>query len=127
MAEKFRFLFVLLLIIFMADTSGCGTPKENLIKNPSFEDILLAIPPLGTLMPLIPRGRNLSWNKGRPIRGNDFVTIINNTGNDARYKQSIPVTESKSYHLTAWAKTENIGDKGLGANISIMESVTTSP
>ena len=115
MARKFRFLFVFLLIIFMADTSGCGAPKENLIKNPSFEDISNGNPAVWDISAFDPKGAEFKLEQGPAHSGQRFVTIISNTGNDARYKQSVPVSESKSYHLTAWAKTENVGDKGLGA------------
>lgn len=64
--------------------------------------------------------------KGSGHSGRSYVTIISHNANDARYCQTVPVSENKLYKLTAWTKTEKVGIQELGSNISIEESLFTS-
>ncbi len=52
--------------------------------------------------------------------------IINNNANDARYKQTIKVEKDSYYELSCWVKTENVGKKAKGANISVEGVMATS-
>lgn len=105
---------------------GCDTPKENLLKNPSFEEVHNGRPAFWETMAFEPDNSQFAVEKGAGRSGQRFAAITSTSGNDARYWQRVPVQEFKCYKITAWAKTENIGKKGLGANISIMENLLIS-
>ncbi len=46
---------------------------------------------------------------------------------DARIEQVIPVLADQWYLFSAWAKTENISDSGVGANLSVIDAMEHSP
>jgi cbb3-type cytochrome oxidase subunit 3 len=58
--------------------------------------------------------------------GSKSAYIISSSLSDARYIQHIPVEGDTLYKFSCWIKTENVPDDTLGANISILYTLTTS-
>jgi hypothetical protein len=51
-----------------------------------------------------------------------IITITSNQPNDARWTQNVPVSPSTWYRISGWVKTENVGDKAMGAYLSVMNT-----
>jgi len=99
----------------------CAFAAENLIQNPSFEDINDNMP--------------VGWNTWvwdyRPgvvefgaeqegsHSGQYYVTINNKKGRDSRYLQEVAVNSNSCYRFSGWIKTEKVGGDTLGANLSL--------
>lgn len=60
----------------------------------------------------------IDYNTPEHKSGSRSVCIINNSPNDARVEQQIPVKENTYYKISCWVKTENVGNDKKGANIS---------
>ena len=120
------FLAVLTLLLFSA--SGIFA-AVNLVKNPSFEDGTGAMPTEWQSGAYIekPGVTDFKWESNNAHSGKKYVTITNNSENDARFKQDVPVKENAFYKLSCWTKTKNVGAQNKGANISIEGKLETSP
>jgi len=103
-----------------------GFAAENLLKNPSFEEVDNNMPVGWTTW---------VWNYQNGVvefkveqegaqSGQYYVTIENREARDARYLQEVTVSPNSYYKLSGWIKTENVGNDVLGANLSL-EGVTT--
>ncbi|NJD02519.1 MAG: phospholipid carrier-dependent glycosyltransferase, partial [Ruminiclostridium sp.] len=58
--------------------------------------------------------------------GKSSALIINNKATDSRFKQEIKVKSNTYYRLSCWIKTEDVGSKTIGANLSIDGLLPTS-
>jgi hypothetical protein len=126
MNKKTWMILIVTLMIVIFFTSGCGPQKVNLLKNPSFEEIIDGRPVGWETTAFNPVATEFKTEQGQGHSGNHYVTIINHEQNDARYCQVLPVNEFQCYKVTAWAKSENIGMQEIGANISIKEDLVNS-
>lgn len=126
MAKKTWMALAVLLIVTIFYISGCATQKENLIKNPSFEETSYGHPVGWESMSFDPKASEFKVEQRPGHSGHQYVTIINHTQNDTRYWQQVPVAEFKCYKVTAWVKTEHVGMQQIGANISIKDDLAAS-
>ncbi len=60
-----------------------------------------------------------SWTAG--TTGIGTISISNLQPNDARWVQTVRVTPSKSYWVSGWVRTENVGRDVLGGHITVMD------
>ncbi len=58
--------------------------------------------------------------------GSISAYISNNSPNDARYVQDIPVKGDTFYKFSCWIKTEDVLEDSKGANLSVLNTLTTS-
>lgn len=121
--KKIFFLLVVVFTLLMGSTAFAN--GDNLVQNPGFE-----------------QGSLDKWEKGAydskngvtefklddtvSYSGSKSACIINNSPNDARYKQKIKVNGNSYYKLSCWVKAENIGSEFKGANISVDGILDTS-
>jgi len=121
MAKKMLLVVITILLIFSAFQLAYAAGEVNLIQNPSFEDGTGGNPAQWSSWAWKPDADAVDFKleKGAAHTGNNFVTITNNTENDARYAQTIKVEEGATYKLSCWIKTENVGKDNTGANISL--------
>lgn len=123
-----KFISVILLLLVFAVFLPVYGSGENLITNYSFEDVS-GDNPSGWSTWAWDRGEDITVFKVRKDdvhSGSRCVTIINNKGNDARYKQVVQVEENSKYKISCWIKTKNVGEKKTGANLSVEGRVETS-
>ncbi len=122
-------VFAISLSLLTLAACFAGIAGDNLVQNASFENEF--------------DGKPASWDtwawdtkpgvteyrlETRAAHsGTRFVTIENKTENDARYRQAIAVKSNTYYRLSAWVKTENVGEQKMGAIVSLDGSVYTSP
>ncbi len=67
-----------------------------------------------------PSATRFTWTAG--AAGIGTIGISSLQPNDARWIQTVPVTPSKSYWVSGWIRTENVGEGGgLGGYITIMD------
>lgn len=99
---------------------------ENLIKNPGMESMSHGKPDNWDTWEFNESDAKYSIESGAAREGNRYGVIRCNKENDARFIQEVDVKENKIYRISCWVKTENVGTKVLGANISILNSVYTS-
>ncbi len=120
-----KLLFLVIVIFTLLTSITVFATDANLVQNPGFE-----------------QGSLDKWEKGSYDNSEgvtEFVVddtvwysesksacIINNSANDARYKQKIKVKGNSYYKLSCWVKTENIGSDFKGANISVDGITDTS-
>jgi len=118
----------LTLIVFSILTVSSLTcfAQGSIIKNPSFEEKNDSNPASWEAWSYDSTATTFKLEEGEGHTGKGFVSIDSKKVNDARYKQSIAVEDNKTYKLTCWAKTENVGDKNTGAVISILDYVYSS-
>jgi dolichyl-phosphate-mannose-protein mannosyltransferase len=104
--------------------------ENNLVKNPSFEQENGNMPTewLSDSYDKNQGASEIKYEKALAHSGESFVTIINNSTNDTRFKQDINVKENSIYKLSCWIKTEDVGSaqNEKGANISIEGKMETS-
>jgi hypothetical protein len=113
------------VVLFCIVFYQCAFAAENLLKNPSFEDINNNMPvgwytwvwdyKPGTVEFFVEQEGSRS--------GQNYVTIENKEGRDSRYYQEVAVNSNSCYKFSAWIKTQNVSDNVLGANLSL-EGIT---
>lgn len=96
---------------------------SNLVRNPSFEQETSAMTQMWESDQWDKNAgvTEVLYEKGLGHTGDSFVTIINHSVNDTRFKQVIEIKKDTMYRVTCWIKTEDVGEgqNGKGANISI--------
>jgi hypothetical protein len=123
---------VFLALSFMpAPVSSAGeesTGEENLIQNASFEEGSGNIPSSWSTWAWKTESNVTEFKveDGDAHTGSRFVTIINKKENDARYRQTVSVSENTIYRLSCWIRTENAGSGKTGANLSIEGRIVPS-
>ncbi|NTV88858.1 MAG: phospholipid carrier-dependent glycosyltransferase [Clostridiales bacterium] len=93
-------------------------PASNLVLNPGFEE---------NESTDVFYWDTWSWqDEGTAITdtttshtGKASVKVINETATDTRFKQTIKARPNTYYKLSCWAKTDNAGPDGKGANLSL--------
>lgn len=120
-------IIIFWFFIFMAFSSFAS---DNLLQNPSFEQESGAMPASweNSSWDVKPGVSEFNYEKGEAHSGDGFVTVTNNSENDARFTQNVSVKDNTTYRLSCWIKTENVGtvQNGKGANISVEGKVETS-
>ena len=58
--------------------------------------------------------------------GSSSIRIESYSVNDVRLYQSIPVDPNSTYRASCWAKTDSVGNEGVGANLSVIGLFTMS-
>ncbi len=58
--------------------------------------------------------------------GNKSAKLVCPAENDARFVQSVNVKSDTLYRIAGWIKTENVGEKVLGANLSLLDTFIVS-
>ncbi|WP_010248351.1 carbohydrate binding domain-containing protein [Acetivibrio cellulolyticus] len=66
-----------------------------------------------------PGAGEISVQTAQAHSGNNCVRITNSVGNDSRVVQVVPVKPSTLYKISGWVKTENVGNEGKGAILSV--------
>lgn len=123
-----RTFIITFLIILLARGLNASAENVNLVVNGSFEEQT--------------SGKASFWNvydwenkagvtefkldNTEKRSGNLSACIINNMPNDARFKQVIMTKPASYYKLSCWIKTENVGNGGKGANLSVEGIIDTS-
>jgi dolichyl-phosphate-mannose-protein mannosyltransferase len=120
--------FVMVLALMIMPVSPLFAAENN-VKNPSFENGSGGMPSDWQTKGYItnPGVTDFRQEAGLAHSGKSYVTIVNNTENDAKFSQDVPVMENRMYKISCWIKTENVGTKNKGANIGIEGKMETSP
>ncbi|MFA6309458.1 MAG: hypothetical protein WC677_06930 [Clostridia bacterium] len=124
---KKRILFLTIAFTLVFGSSVFANVKLN-IQNPGFEDVKSGKISFWTTH---------AWDETAGITvfsidknifhsGKNSMTITSNKTNDARYEQTIKVDSDSYYKFSCWIKTENVGTKAKGANVSVEGILDTS-
>jgi hypothetical protein len=124
---KKRILFLTIAFTLVFGSSVFANVKLN-IQNPGFENVASGKVSFWTTH---------AWNEATGITvfsidknifhsGKNSVTITSSKSNDARYEQTIKVDSDSYYKFSCWIKTENVGTKEKGANLSAEGILDTS-
>ncbi len=124
-------LYFLTFFIIFACPLGTGvvfSDGENLIANPSFEEVSGDKPIAWRIWTWEKDSTysSLGIETDETFSGSSSAIITNNKDNDARYIQSINVQQDSYYRVSCMIKTEGVETNGLGANISIEGRLETS-
>lgn len=120
--------FFLLIIVLMCTVSACSSTE---LKNTDFEGGMTS------------SGGIADWKRydynGKMAEDNPFtefsladgvsgkaVCIYNKQLNDARIYQHVAAEKNSNYKVTAYIRTEDVGEEGAGANISVKDYSGTS-
>lgn len=101
----------------------------NLLLNGSFEDGAFApdADPTAWTRDAWDWSRStFTWDNGQTHSGTRSIKITNETANDARWTQTVPVEPNTDYRLSGWIRTEGVAHTqesiDAGANISVFDS-----
>ncbi len=129
MKKLMRYSFLTILMIFLMSglfTYQICAQEDNLLRNPSFED---GDASWGYYDWRNSQGQyrsEFTYENGDAHSGAACGVISSKKPNDARFKQSVPVSENKIYRISCWIKTKDVGMDNKGANISIEGRFETS-
>lgn len=110
------------LMIFSAPV---WAENPNLVKNPGFEEAEGNDPYYWVSGSWENNGK-FNLDNTQAHSGKSSALITNSKATDSRFKQQIPVEPGRYYRLSCWIKTEDVGTKEKGANISIDGLIETS-
>ncbi len=118
---KKSFLWLLLLVLMLCPLAGLAEDGENLLENPSFEELDGDGMPVGwtTDAYRLQEGYTVFSVTDDAENGDHAVTISNLAENDARFYQTVTVEPDSLYCLSGWVRTEDVPDSGHGANLSV--------
>lgn len=116
-----RFFACFALIIALLLPMAASAEAENLLVNPSFEELETDGLPTGWYEDAYVRqeGYTLYSVVDDAKEGGRSVQINNLGLNDARFAQEVAVEPETLYRLSGWIKTEEVSEEGWGANLSI--------
>ncbi len=128
MKPRHIFAVAVVLILLVSIASSAGASSESLVVNPSFEEGSGNIPYGWTTWQWNsdPGVTEFGIKEGDAHSGSRYVTVQNNSDNDARFRQTVRVEQNSKYRISCRVKTENTGKDTLGANISIEGRLETS-
>ena len=128
MRRYIAFIFILLLLapLCPALRAGAEGTVENLAVNGDFEAVDgLGMPEGWTTEGYDPGASDFHLvDEGED--GGKCVLVVNNSENDARFAQDIPVEPDTLYRLTCRVKAEDCGLTGNGAGISVRDTFASS-
>ena len=117
---KTKELFLITLIIFLF-TGAWYVYSENMISNPSFEELTQEGNPVNwRTQSWTSSGNQFGVDKSSAHSGTHSVFINNDVPNHGYYIQGVSVKPNSFYKVSAWIKTENIAQGPEGAGISII-------
>jgi Gpi18-like mannosyltransferase len=101
---------------------------ENILRNGDFEDIAGGLPHMWStdIYGEDHAGVRFYVESQGAYSGNNYVTIENIRPNDSKLTQYLTVKPNTIYKFSCWIKAEGIGDKALGANITVLDILETS-
>jgi len=73
-----------------------------------------------------PNATDFSVESGNACAGERYISIVNNVPNDARYEQTVNVERNTIYKISCCVRTEEVGEHGTGASISLYGRFTSS-
>jgi len=116
MRKSCVWLLLLTLVLALCPFAALGEEDENLLTNPSFEQLDSDGMPVGwsTDAYRLQEGYTVFSVTDEAEDGEHAVTINNLAENDARFYQTVTVEPSSLYCLSGWVKTEDIPDSGHG-------------
>ncbi len=124
-----RYSFLVMVMGLMILPVSVLFAAGNMVKNPSFEEGSGGMPSEWQTRTYItnPGVTDFRQEGGNTHSGSKYATMVNNAENDAKFSQELSVKESRTYKISCWIKTENVGEKNKGANIGIEGKLETSP
>jgi len=119
-------IFLILIFIVLSSLNIFST--ENLVKNPSFENIQDNVPENWTISAWDknPGTTEFTVEKNIAHSAKKSFCIKNKKPNDARLVQNIKVMPDKFYKYSAFVLAKNCGSKSLGAVLSFTGKMETS-
>lgn len=127
MQKSFAKIFLLFFLCFVLLCPLLGAAQgDNLLSNGDFETLTAAE---------LPRDWQYSyWKKdgstfsvyGEGQDGGNCIGIVNETDNDARFEQTIPVKPNTYYHISAYVYSEQCSYTGVAAVLSVADSFAIS-
>lgn len=126
MPKKILQIFLILLISCLCNIYGFAQ-KENLVQNPVFELSDEYTSFWETYQWLDePDTSEFDLDETISHTGSRSAYIVNTSPNDARYLQRIPVKGDTLYKFSCWIKTEDVPIDSIGANLSVLYTLTSS-
>ena len=129
-SRKLKIFLVLVcaLQFFSISSVLSQVEKDNLVKNPGFEEGEPSQPHFwySDSWDSKPGVTEFILDEDHFYSGSRSALIINNSKNDSRYKQVIKAKKDTYYRLSCWVKTEGVGNDFKGANISAEGLTKTS-
>jgi hypothetical protein len=120
MKNKIRFTFILSVVLF---SSAMLFAEDNLIKNPSFEDVVNGKPSFWdeTGWKVDPARTTYGIDTANPHSGKNSAMLINKQENHSYYTQVVTVAENSTYKLSAFIKTDKVGKETIGGTIGVKD------
>ncbi len=117
----YALLLAIMMMVLALPTSALG--EENLLTNPSFEELNEAGLPKGWYTDAyVTQAGYTTYDVSEDAYDGERCAMINNIGmNDARFAQKVDVIPSTLYCLSGWIKVDNMLDSGRGANLSVKD------
>lgn len=127
MKKGLTYLLPVILLFFISWATVLAD-SANLIPNPGFEEGSNGEPYFWAKNAWDNNGgvTVFMWDDSQKHSGTKSVCILNNSPNDARYRQQVKAETNSYYKISCWAKTENVGMNNKGANISADGILDTS-
>jgi Gpi18-like mannosyltransferase len=124
-----RWFSCIFLMMAMLFSHLLWADAENLVRNFSFEKTTVDnTPPGWTLVHWDANSAVVGEvDKQHRYQGAVAFRIDVPTPDDARIEQVIPVLANQWYRFSAWVKTQNVSESGVGANLSVIDAMEHSP
>lgn len=112
---------ILSVILLCTMSYQCVFATENLLQNPSFEDLNNDMPVhwYTWVWDYKPDIVEFTVEQDGSYSGSNYVTIENKEGRDSRFFQTVNVNPNSCYRFSAWVKADNVGKEKLGVNLSL--------
>ncbi|AUG58294.1 MAG TPA: phospholipid carrier-dependent glycosyltransferase [Ruminiclostridium sp.] len=126
MSKKVLGIFFIILIFSICNVCGFAQ-EESLVQNPGFE-MSDEYARLWETYHWSEESEASEFGIDETVShtGSKSAYIVSNSMSDARYVQHVPVKGDTFYKFSCWVKTENVPEDTLGANISVLYTLTTS-
>jgi hypothetical protein len=127
MFKKLVAAIFVLSFVFLQFGAGYAAGTNELL-NPGFEESNYEVKFWENRIYNTSQGAGeISVQSGQAHQGNNCIKITNGQGNDSRIVQVVSVKPSSLYKLSGWIKTENVGQDGKGAILSVyMMTISTT-
>lgn len=115
-----KIILCLLVLLTLSIGINVYADNQNLLKNAGFETVTdSAAADWSTYIWNQKDGQySIAPVSSEKHSGNSSLQIVSKNTNDIRVKQDLAVKPNTFYKLTAWVKTQNVGEGTKGANIS---------
>ena len=120
-----RLIFLLALLLASGPSAWAA---DNLVRNPSFEQLAAGEPISWWFESFSGDQRNAEMTTSSDAHGGRHAMRVRaERPDDVKLMQHVPVEPSAVYRISAWVKTIGVGTDQLGANLSIRDITDTSP